>query len=171
MAAEDIRVLVPRVRRAVEGVGQPAELTDDDVKDLVADAIADVILFTGGVFGKELLVTDRDGATNAPSEYATSEPLSLAEGSLIAAQAALTAVWQSMRELKVQETIRDEGQEWSYTTSATLMRDRWKMLLQMRDEALDQLRGALPVSFVSFLHERDRYVAQIVEPFVLGPGC
>ena len=59
----DIRVMVPRVRRALEGAGAPPVLTDDAIKDLTADAIAEVILYTGGVFGHELVVTDRDDAT------------------------------------------------------------------------------------------------------------
>ena len=59
----DIRVMVPRVRRALEGAGAPQVLTDDAIKDLTADAIAEVILYTGGVFGHELVVTDRDDTT------------------------------------------------------------------------------------------------------------
>lgn len=164
---EDIRVLVPRVRRAVEGVGQPERLTDDDMKDLVADAIADVILFTGGIFDKELLVTERDGTTNAPVEYATSEPLTLPEGSIIAYQAALTAVWLSLGEMKVSETIRDEGQEWSYTLSANLLRDRITMLTRLRDEAIQQLESLLPVAFFDYLVERDRGYALIADPLLL----
>lgn len=154
---EDIRVLVPRVRRAVEGTGAPTSLSDDDVKDLVADAIADVILYTGGVFGKDLLVTARDDATHAPSEYATSEPLTLPEGSVIAAQAALTAVYTQLHGLKVQETIRDEGQEWSYSLSASLLRDRVKQLQDARDRALQAVADEhpTPVAFIDLWRERD----------------
>ena len=77
----DIRVMVPRVRRALEGAGAPPVLTDDAIKDLTADAIAEVILYTGGVFGHELVVTARDDATNAPTEYATDPELTLSEQS------------------------------------------------------------------------------------------
>lgn len=154
--AEDIRVLVPRVRRAVEGIGTPEDWTDDQMKDAVADAIADVILYTGGVFGKDLLVTERDEATNAPVEYATSAPLTLPEGSVIAYQAALTAVYTQMQDVKVQETIRDEGAEWSYSLSATLLRDRISQLQAARDLALEALAGsASEVAFVDLWHERD----------------
>jgi hypothetical protein len=45
----------------VEGIGAPEKFTDDDINFLIADSIADVILYTGGMFGKELLVTARDG--------------------------------------------------------------------------------------------------------------
>jgi len=165
--AEDIRVLVPRVRRAVEGVGRPAELSDDQVKDLVADAIADIILFTGGVFGHELVVTERDPVTGAPSEYATADELTLAEGSVIAAQAALTHIFHALRELMVQETIRDEGAEWSYSLSANLIRDQIKLLQDTRDRALEEVHDQhpIPTVFVSFLAERDATVALAVEPF------
>lgn len=169
MPTEDIRVLIPRVRRAVEGVGTPQVLTPDQIKDLIADAVADVILFTGGLWGHELIVTARDPITGSASEYATSEPLTLAEGSVIAAQAALTHVFQQLKELKVQETIRDEGQEWSYTISAQALRDYLKFLQGQRDLALAEVEAQhpIPTAFVSFLHERDALVARAVEPFVL----
>ena len=170
MAEEDIRILIPRVRRAVEGVGVPEQLTDDQMKDIVADAIADVILFTGGVFGKQLLVTERDVTTNAPVEYATSEPLTLPEGSIIAYQAALTAVWQTLAQIKISETIRDEGQEWSYQLSATLLRDRVAMLTKLRDQAIDQLTWMLPVAFYDYLVERDRGLYAAMEPLYLTAG-
>jgi len=168
MAAENIRILVPRVRRAVEGVGQTALLTDDQIKDLVADAIADVILFTRSVFGKQLLVVERDPVTNAPSEYATDEPLTLAECSVVAYQAAITHFFFALRDLKVQESIRDEGQEWTYTLSSTLLRDHLRYLQEQRDRALDDVAGPTPVAYVSFLHERDRYTAAAIEPWVTG---
>jgi hypothetical protein len=153
---EDIRVLIPRVRRAVEGVGAPEDLSDDEIKDLVADSIADVILYTGGMFGKDLLVTERDDTTHSPVEYATSEPLTLPEGSMIAAQAALTAVYTQLHELKVQETIRDEGQEWSYSLSATLLRDRIKQLQDARDRALEVIASyTSSVAFINLWRERD----------------
>src|SRR4051812_16914242 len=170
MAAEDIRILVPRVRRAVEGVGTDSLLSDDQVKDLVADAIANVILFTGGVFGKQLVVVERDATTNVPVEYATSEPLTLPEGSVVAFEAAIQHTFFALRDMKVQETIRDEGQEWSYTLSTTLVRDHLKWLQAQRDRALNDVQGPTPVAYVSFLAERDRYVAAAVEPFVLGAG-
>jgi hypothetical protein len=163
---ENIRVLVPRIRRAVEGVGGDAFLSDDQMRDIVADAIADIILFTGGVFGKDLLVVARDSNTNVPTEFATSEPLTLPEGSLIAAQAALTAVYTQLHNTKTSETIRDEGQEWSYTLSASLLRDRVNQLVKERDRALDALAGSLTsVGFVDLWSERDRrldhYIASL----------
>lgn len=170
MAAEDIRVWIPRVRRAVEGVGATSLLTDDQVKDLIADAISNVILFTGGVFGKDLLVTGRDPVTDAPAEYATSEPLTLSEGSVVAYEAAINHTFFALRDVKVAETIKDEGQEWTYALSSALMRDHLKWLMTQRDRALEDVQAPIPVAFVSFLHERDALSARIVEPYVLGYG-
>lgn len=154
MALESIRVLVPRVRRAVEGVGQPAVLSDDQLKDLVADSIANILLFTGGVFGKQLLVTARDPITNVPTEYATSEPLSLAEGSVVAFEAALQQCFIALREMKISETLRDEGQEWSYQVSPTLLRDQIAYLQAQRDKAL---QDAVPPTAVGWVNLVDSW--------------
>lgn len=149
-------MLVPRVRRAVEGIGAERVLSDDQIKDVVADAIADVILFTGGVFGKQLIVASRD-TSGVPLEYETSEPLTLMEGSVIAAQAALSAIYVQLRDFKTSETIRDEGQEWSYTLSANLLRDRVAQLQAERDRAIDALGAtASSVGWVTLLHDHDR---------------
>jgi hypothetical protein len=88
------------------------------VKDLAADAIAEVILYTGSVFGKQLVVTDTDDATGAPSEYATSDAADAPEGTVIAAQAALDYFFHRFAETKVSEQIADEAQTWEYTLSA-----------------------------------------------------
>jgi hypothetical protein len=165
----DVRVLVPRIRRAVEGAGAPAVLTDDAVKDLAADAIAAVILYTGSVFGKQLVVTDTDDATGAPSEYATSAPLTLEEGTVIAAQAALDYFFHRFAEMKVSEQIADEAQTWEYTLSANLIRDQLKLLVEQRDKALEALSGALgPAydSYASFIATRDLHTSMLIEPWV-----
>jgi hypothetical protein len=169
VAETDTRVLIPRVRRAVEGIGAPERFSDDDINFLIADSIADVILYTGGMFGKDLLVTARDPDPGPPSEYATSDELTFPEESMIAAQAALTAVYQQLSELKVQETIRDEGQEWSYALSATLMRDRIKQLQSERDKALTVIASySASVTFIDLWRERDAlYGAQFAEILLL----
>lgn len=163
----DIRVLIPRVRRAVEGVGQPQVLSDDQVKDLVADAIANLILFTGGVFDKQLLVTSTDDTTGAPAEYATDKPLTLAEGSVVAYEAALAHCFFLLRDLKTQETIRDEGGEWSYALSPNLLRDHIKYLQDQRDRALAETGSAqTAVAWVEHVHHRDAHVMHF-----LGAYC
>lgn len=178
--ADDVRVLIPRVRRAIDGPaaladGAGSTLTDSQVAALIADAIAGVIFYTGGVFGHELVVTDRDDSYGAPSAWAIEPGLSEAESTVIAAQAALEHFFHLVTELRVQETIRDEGQEWSYQLSAQALVERMRELQAARDRALEQVKQASPVptAFVSFLHERDGRIAALVEPYargVLGGG-
>jgi hypothetical protein len=169
---KDVRVLVPRIRRAVEGAGAPSVLTDDAVKDLAADAIAEVILYTGSVFGKQLVVIDVDDATGAPSEYATSEELTLPEAAVIATQAALDFFFHRFANTKVSERISDEAQAWEYSLSATLLRDQLKLLVDERNRALEALgTGTALESYASFLMVRDTHTAQLIEPWVDGgPG-
>jgi hypothetical protein len=165
----DVRVLVPRVRRAVEGAGAPAVLTDDALKDVTADALAEVILYTGSVFGKQLLVTATDSATGAPTEYATSEPLTLGEAAVVSTQAALDYFFHRFANLKVSERIADEAQTWEYALSPTLLRDELAHLISERDKALQALEGAGGAIFEvyeSFLAVRDARVSQLIEPWV-----
>lgn len=168
MSATSIRELVPRVRRAVEGpVPLPNPLSDDVLKDMVADALADVILYTGTAFGKKLAVTARDPDTNAPSEYETSEELTLEEQAVIAAQAALNYYFFTMAGQKTAERISDEGGSWEWQTSATLLRDMFAALKEARDKALEALRSAdAPLdTYASFLAVRDAEVARCIEPW------
>lgn len=168
MAVSDIRIMTGRVRRAVEGVGATAVLTDDEIKNLIADALADIVLYTGSVFGKTLMVTSR-GVNNEPEEYATSDELTLAEQSVVAAQAALTHFFYSFVNLKVSEKIADEAQTWEYSLSATLLKDQLAFLIKSRDTALELVNvgGALD-SYESFLSVRDSYTSRLVEPWVVG---
>lgn len=166
--------MVPRVRRAVEGVSGASiapgasPLTDDEVKDLVADAIAEIILYTDSVFGKTLIVTeDEDGV---PTEYATDDALTLAEQSVVASQAALDHFFHQWSNLKTAETIADEAQRWEWQKSANLLRDQFALLVRLRDEALEQIRdeGYITDRYASFLLVRDRHTAALVEPWVTG---
>lgn len=166
----DIRVLVPRVRRALDVT--PEQLADDDAKDLVADAIADIILYSGGLFGKDLLITSRDEA-DAPSEYATSDELTLPEGSLVATQAALNWFFHRFNEATVSERIGDESVVWERTRSARLLQDQFKLLVDQRDAAIEAVKddGAALDGFESFLAVRDPYMARVLEPwFPVGAG-
>lgn len=140
----DLRSLVPRVRRALEGPGATAvtsKLTDDEIVALTADAIADVILYTGGsdLFGYQLEVTSRDEHYLAPNGWATDVELTLPAQSLVVAQAALGHLFQRLSDVKTAETIRDEGQEWSYQISASVITKQIDLLTRLRDEALAQV--------------------------------
>lgn len=169
----NIRALIPRVRRGLEGLVTPAELTDEQVRDAAADACADVILYTGTLFGKQLVVLDTDPDTGAPSEYGTTAALTLPEQGVIAAQAALTYFFFLFAGLKVQERIGDEGSSWEYSLSANLLRDQLKHLQSERDKALDAAAaesGASIEQYASFLAERDVCTARLVEPWFETAG-
>lgn len=173
MVATNIRVLVPRVRRAVEGpLPLAAPASDDVIKDVVADALADVILYTGTAFGKMLTAVQFDAITGAPTEYETNDALSLGESAVIAAQAALNFYFFKLVATKSEERITDEAGEWQVRNSPSLLRDALKALQDARDKALEALEGVHPVeSYVSFLSVRDAEVARCIEPWTMPePG-
>lgn len=162
----DVRVMVPRVRRAIEGAGQPETLTDDAIKDIVADALADLILYTGGVFGKELEVTERDD-NGIPTEYQTSDVLTLPEQSAVAAQAALDFFFFRFAGMKTSETIQDEAQTWTVEYSPQLLTAQLKMLQDTRDKALQAISdaGIGLDSYTSYLAVRDVTTSRLVEGY------
>jgi hypothetical protein len=175
----DVKVLIPRVRRAIDGPAATSAqapsntYSDDELKGLIADAIGEIIFFTGGLFPHTLDVTARDDTYGAPDEWAVNPPLSEAEASVVAAQAALNTYFFGLQKLKTQETISDEGQTWSYSISATVVRDQMQYLIALRDKALEQItaeQSAALDSYVSFVHERDILASAYVEPWVEGGG-
>lgn len=169
MAAQDVRELVPRVRRALEGpVPVAGGLTDAQVEAAAADAIADLLLLTAGEWEHTLDISERDPATNAPLHYTVSPELELHEASLVAAQAALTFIFTTLKDVKISETIRNEGQEWSYQQSANLFRDWLKMLRDQRDQALTALERSNPimVRVGSILAVRDQLASAVLEPWL-----
>lgn len=174
--AQDLKTLIPQTRRAIDGPAATAPdapsttLDDDQVKALIADAVAELIFHTGGLFGHELVVTGRDDAYNAPDEWEVDPDLELPEATVIVSQAALNHFFHVVRDLKVQEAIRDEGGEWSYSLSAQLLVERMRYLIRLRDDSLAKVEAQhpIPTVFVSILHERDRLVAEAVEPYYSG---
>lgn len=175
--AQDVAELVPRVRRAIEGpVAEtgPGALTEAALAAMAADAIADVILLTSGSWPHTLEVTGRD-AQDHPSEWAVDPGLSLPEESVIAAQAAITYFFHQVRNVRTSEQITNEGQTWSYSISANLLRDQIKLLQEQRDAALSSLLDANPVlaRYASLLAARDSLGAALLEPWTtdgLGGG-
>lgn len=172
MAAQDVREVIPRVRRAVEGpvpvtVGA---LTDPQVEALAADAIADVILMTVGAWQHKLSITDRDPDSNVPVHWAVDPELELEEESVIAAQAAITFFFHEFRDLKTSEHIVNEGTEWEYSLSANLLRDQIKLLQNQRDLALQSLSRAHPAlaKYASILEVRDRLGSAVLEQWTRG---
>jgi hypothetical protein len=171
MAAQDVRVIVPRVRRAVEGPAGipsgPDALTDDQALALAADCIADIILLTEGRWEHTLAVAGTDQNTGLPSEWSVDPELTLPEQSVVAAQAAITYFFHQVRDLKTSETLTNEGQTWTYEISGALLRDQIKLLQQQRDAAIAALLSSHPVlaRYASILEVRDRVGAAILEPF------
>lgn len=166
----NIRVLVPRVQRKVEGVVSDVwTLTDSQVKDLIADSLADIILYTGSIFGKTLDVAQVD-TNGAPLEYTTSDMLTLPEQSVIAAQAALNFFFFKFAGLKVSETIADEASTWTYELSPSLLVAQLKTLQAERDKALEatMIDEGVMDSYVSYVATRDTMTARYIEPWVWG---
>lgn len=172
MAAADVRVLIPRVRRAIDGpaaTGSAApstSLDDEQITGLIADAIAEVIFYTSGNWGYSLGVTTRDPVYGAPTGWTIDPELDDPAATVVTAQAALDYYFVGLSTAKTSETIRDEGQEWSWSTSSAAVAERIRELRAQRDRALDIIQAATPVAaaFVSFLAERDRFTAALVEP-------
>jgi len=168
----DTRVLIPRVRRGLEGAGLDKKLEDDLLNGLIADAIANIILFTGGLFGHHLNVVTRDTEYMAPTAWMVDPELTEAEGGLIVIQAQLDFLYSDLKSTKISETIRDEASEWSYALSANAMNELVKQLRQQRDQLLQQIAGenAALDTWVNTLYERDAWTDMLIEPYATGGG-
>lgn len=170
-APYDILEIVPRVQRAVEGVVQGEwELSSGEIYDVTADACADILLYSGSVFGSDLVVTGRDGVTNAPSAFATTTQLGPAEMAVISSQAALTYFYHRFKNAKMSESIADEASTWDYSLSPNLLIAQLKLLQDTRDRALEAVtaRNGGMESYISFLSVRDTTVSRYIEPWVYG---
>lgn len=171
----DTRVLIPRVRRGLEGAGVAPEaqtLEDDAVNAVIADAVANVILFTGGLWGHQLQVVERDATYMAPTAWLVDPALSEEEGGLIVIQAQLDFLYNDLKATKVSQTIKDEATEWSYTLSASALADLLKGLREQRDrliQAIAESSGGME-AWVNLLYERDTYTDSLVEPFAVSGG-
>jgi hypothetical protein len=175
----DVRVMIPRVRRAIDGpsatspLSPSTTLNDGEVEALIADAVANIILNTGSAFGHTLEVSARDPFYLAPTAWIVDPEFTEAEGSVVVAEAALTFYFHKFQELKVQEEISDEGQTWSWQISASLVRDQMKMLQDARDRALEvvmQSSGLNLDSYVSYIEVRDRATSLYIEPWIADNG-
>lgn len=174
MAAQDVGTLVPRIRRALEGPkildpSDPSRLSDAEAEAAAADAIADLILYTAGDWRHRLLPADGPPATT----WTVDPELTEGEESLIAHQAALTYFFYLLRGMRTHERIRNEGQEWEYTTSANILRDAFAVLKEERDLALAAILRQNPVMarYASILAVRDKFTAAVVERWALPDGA
>jgi hypothetical protein len=171
--AQSVAELVPRVQRAIEGpvpLAQP--LPEESLKAIVADAISDIIFYTNGAWEHTLTVTERDNTTNHPTDWEVDPALEIQEETVVAAQAALNYFFFQFKDLKVQETIQDEGQQWSYQLSANVLQNSMQNLRDARDRALEILMQSNTdyTGFVSYIAERDAWTSSIIEPWLTNPG-
>jgi hypothetical protein len=173
----DLRVLVPRARRACEGPygppdGKP-ELLNEQIYQMVADACSEIILYTGTLFGHELQVKKRDPIVGFPTDWKTEVMLSEWESAVIINQTGLNFVLHLIRDTKTAETIKDEGQEWAWQSSANLLQAQLKILSEGRDKAIEMLeRLKAPLdSYISTVAERDKIAAIYLEPWVAEVGA
>ena len=170
----DIRILVPRVRRMIDGpqADSPSAgastLSDEQITGLIADAISDVILATGGTWGYTLTPVGAVDDYLQPESYTTSPPLDGPSQALVATVAALGYLYRVIGSRKVSETQKDEGNEWTYSVSASILRDWLKALQAQRDFALEQLiaDGAPLDVYSSFVSVRDSEAAAVAESWV-----
>ncbi|MDP2622560.1 MAG: hypothetical protein Q8Q29_02040 [Actinomycetota bacterium] len=174
----DSRVLIPRVRRTLEGPlgtgsanAAASDLTDDQVNAIIADSVANVILYTGGLFGHQLQVEARDDVYQSPIAWLVDPALTEDEASVIVAQAALDYFFNDLKALKVGETIRDEAVEWTYQLSANALLEYLKNLRKLRDDAIERIMDseAPADGWVNFLAVRDGTTTALIEPWA-SPG-
>lgn len=169
----DTRVLIPRVRRGIEGAGATTKtLEDDAVNAVIADAVANIILLTGGLFGHQLQVTERDSTYMAPTAWLVDPQLSEEEGGLIVIQAQLDFLYNDLKATKVSQTIKDEATEWTYALSASGLADYLKGLREQRDKliaAISAEQGNLE-GWVNLLDRNDTYTDHLIEPWLSGSG-
>jgi hypothetical protein len=165
----DLMELVPRARRAMEGPfgpppGRPA-LADEQIYPMVADATADIILFSGSLFEHELVVTARDPTANFPTAWEVTPAMNEWDVSLITTEVALNYYFFLLRDLKTTETIQNEGTQWSYTVSANVMRDYLTALRAQRDTALAGMRSwHQPLDrYASIIRVRDQATVALLE--------
>lgn len=178
----DLRVMIPRCRRAIDGpratssASVSATLDDNEILGLIADSTSNVILLTGGsaVFGYKLVPTHYNAFYLAPDQWATDAPLSPEAQDVVIAQAAIDFYSDRLRrEPYTAETIKDEGQEWSWQRSANLLQAQLKLLAEVRDRALEMLsRLNAPLDrYISTVAERDKIAAVYIEPWVTEVGA
>lgn len=165
----DLMVLVPRARRYIEGpYGAPANrptLQDDQIYAMVADATADIILFSGSLFGHTLIVKTRDANAGFPTAWQTDTVLDEWESSVVTAQTALNYFFFLFRDMKVSQSVKNEGTEWQYSLSANVIRDYIADLQSRRDLALEGLRKHHPTldRYASNIRVRDQATVAVLE--------
>lgn len=165
----DLKVLVPRARRKVEGPwgnpnGKPP-LRDVEIYNMVADACSEIIMLAGKLFRHELKVKTRDPLGGFPTEWRTDTPLEEYEAAIICAQTGLDYYWHVFRTMKISQGVKNEGTEYTYSLSANVLRDYLASLISERDHAVAGLRANVPVldRFASNIRVRDQATVAALE--------
>jgi len=178
----DTRVLIPRLRRALDGptamssAAMSSTLSDEQLNAIGADAIATMIFYSDSLLGSTLEVAERDPIYMAPVAWRTDPALTEDQVACIVSQAALDYFFARLSTTpggKTAETIKDEATEWSWEVSPQAIVERLRQLRADRDKAIENLIEAgyeADVSWVSFLTVRDRWTSYMIEPWVEGPG-
>lgn len=165
----DLKVLVPRARRKVEGPwgnpnGKPP-LTESVLYNMIGDAVGEIIMLSGSFFHHELKVKQRDPLGGFPTDWQTDTPLTEWESAIICAQVALNYYQYLFRNMKVSESVKNEGTEWSFEISANAIRNYYESLVKERDRAIEGLRVNIPVldRFASNIRVRDQATVAVLE--------
>ena len=177
----DLRVLIPACRRAIDGplatssASVAATMNDQEVLNLVADATAELILYTHGSqsFGYQLLPTAYDPFYMAPVAWMTDLPRQPAADAAILSQGALDHYFWLIKQFKVSETIKNEAQEWQYAFSPNIIAAWIQYLRDNRDKAIQAMISInVPMdTYISWVAERDRLSAAWLEPWVTEVGA
>lgn len=165
----DLKVLVPRARRKIEGPwgnpnGKPP-LTNGEIYALVADACSEIIMLGGSWFHHTLKVKKRDPLGGFPTDWQTDTALEEYEAAIICAQLALDYYFHIFSSMRVSETIKNEGTEWAYSLSANVIRSYVQSLIDERDKAIAGLRINIPVMdrYASNIRVRDQATVAVLE--------
>lgn len=178
----DTRVLVPRLRRALDGptamssASLSSTLSDEQLNAIGADAIGDIIFYSGSLLGSVIAVSERDPVYQSPVAWITDPALSEPKVTCIVSQAALTYFYMRLSSIlagKTAESIKDEATEWTWELSPQAIVERLRQLKADRDMAIAALEAegeATDASWVSMLAVRDKWTSILIEPWVEGPG-
>lgn len=165
----DLKVLVPRARRKVEGPwgnanGRPP-LSETQVYEMIGDAVGDMIALSGAFFHHTLIVKERDALGGYPTAWKTDTELEEYEAAIICAQVALNYYFHVFNNMRIMETIQNEGTLWTYQLSANVIKNYLETLRDERDKAIEGLRTNIPIldRFASNIRVRDQATVAVLE--------
>jgi len=163
----DLAVLVPKARRKIEGpFGLPngRTLLDSQIYAMVGDAIGEMIAIAGEWFKHTLKVKKRDPLVGFATEWQTDTPLTEEEAAIVIAQVALDFYFSLFRDMKVSETIQNEGTQWTWEVSANLLKSYLQSVIEERDKAIGGLKDKIVFDrYSSNIRVRDQQTVALIE--------